>query len=280
MNSLPSEGSSSHRPARRLGRSLSRTTRLVLAGGVAAGAGFASITGIAAAATGPSTVLTSQTRSSAPAPTPPLPTGGGGAMGAGPMGGPGPLGGPGGRGTITAISGSTLTLRTFNGTETVDTSSSTIYTKEMASITFADLQVGDVVAVAGPPPVSPSSSGSAKVTPAPTSGTVDASRITVVEPTFVGRVTTDRGGLLTLVGRDGQLLTVDTTGSTAYYRGRQKVTSSVVIDGTVVVAEGTRTGVTSLDAVVVSVVPAPPAPGRAPAPHDPPVPPASSKSAS
>lgn len=255
---------------------------MVIVGGLAAGAAFAAVTGVAAAATGGSAATAPSGKASAPAAPPAHPDAPGGPIGGpGPSGMPGPPGGmglggpggPGGEGTITAINGSTLTLRTMNGSETVDTSSSTTYSKERLSIDFADLSIGDVVAVSG----SPARSGTSSAPPPPGTGTVDASRITVVEPTFVGRVVSDSGGVLTLVGPDGQLLSVHTSSSTRYYQGTQSTTSSAVSDGTHILAEGTQTGLTSLDADVVAVAPPPPAPGQAPAPpHPPSAPPASS----
>lgn len=180
------------------------------------------------------------------------------------------MGRPGG-GTITRIEGSTLVLRTMNGTETVDTSSSTVFDKELQTITLSRLQVGDVVRVATTPPStgSPAPSPSPSSPPPPGTGTVDATRVTVVEPSFTGRVTAVGDGSYTLVGPDGQLLTVSTTGSTRYYKGRSPTTSSAVSDGTRVIAVGPQTSLTHLDADLITVAPAPPAPGRAPSPPSP-----------
>jgi hypothetical protein len=285
----------SHLPALRTNKgrpTLSRGTRLVLIGGLVGGGAFAGVTGIAAAASGPSAPTSGATNASPTSQHPSAPRlrGGRGAPGTpgrlprglrpgfgplgGGLGGPGGgFGGPGGGGTITAISGSRLTLRTMNGTETVQVSSSTTYRREMQTIGFSDLAVGDVVHVAG----APVSSGSSSSPPEPGTGTVDATSVTVIEPHFVGRVISDAGGTLTLVGPDGQLLTVTTSGSTRYYRGASSTSSSIVSDGAHVVAEGSQTSLTHLDADVVALVPTPPAPGRVPAP---PVPPSSSSSSS
>ncbi len=256
---------------------------MVLIGGVAAGAGVAGVAGIAnAAPTSSSTPsasvpgagtsgATASGRSST-APSAPAPRGGpGGAKGH--RGGPGGAGG----GTITRISGSTLTLRTENGTETVDTSSSTTYAKEMQTVSFGSLEVGDVVHVAAAPATSgtsPSVSGSGSSglsTPAqPGTGTVSAARVTVVEPSLAGRVTSNSNGTFTLVGRDGQLLMVNTTSGTRYYNGTASTTSSAISDGTRVMAEGSQTGIASLNADVITVAPTPPTPGRAPGSVTPP----------
>lgn len=246
---------SSGKPAAwRRGRSASRTTRLVLIGGLAAGAGFAAVTGIASATSGSSTPSGATSPPGPPAP------------GRGPWMGPRvhpPGWGPGGGGTITAIHGTTLTLRTMNGTETVDTSSSTTYVKERQPLSFSDLRVGEVVHVATTPPSpggSPNSSAN-RVPPAePGTGTVTASRVAVVEPVFVGRVTAVTNGTYTLVGRDGRLLTVSTTGSTRYYRGTSRTTSSAISLGSHVLAEGPRDSLTHLTADVVSLAPSGPPP--------------------
>lgn len=254
---------------------LSRGTRLVLVGGLTAGVAFGAVTGIASAATGHSAGATSGAPGPATRPGPP-----GGPMG-GPGGPGGPLGGPGGGGTITGINGSTLTLRTLNGTETVETSSSTSYSKEMRTIGFSGLATGEVVHVMGSP-VSTGSSGSKSSTPQqPGTGTVEARRITVVEPTFSGRVLSNNNGTITVVGADGQLLTVGTTSSTRYYKGASKTTSSAVTDGARIVAEGTRSGLTTLGADVIIVAPARPAPASPPAGSaSPPKPPSPASAAS
>jgi hypothetical protein len=151
-------------------------------------------------------------------------------------------------GTITQISGSTLTLRTEQGTETVNTSSSTQYMKEHQSISFNDLKVGDVVHVVP-------DGGSAK--PAtPGTGTVSASRIVVVEPMLAGRVASIDGDTVNLVGRDGRELTVTLTGATKYYNGQQGADRSAVTVGSRIVAMGSQDSLTHLTASTVTVLPA------------------------
>ncbi|MGH9065795.1 MAG: hypothetical protein ACRDZQ_08885 [Acidimicrobiales bacterium] len=153
----------------------------------------------------------------------------------------------------------------MNGTEAVDTSSSTTYTKELQTISFSSLRVGEVVHVAGSPASTSSSSTSTSSTrPEPGTGTVDAARVTVVEPSFAGRVASASDGTYTLVGRDGQLLTVTTTGSTRYYDGTTRTSSSAISTGSHVMAMGPQDSLTHLSADVVVLAPAPPSPGRAP----------------
>jgi hypothetical protein len=169
-----------------------------------------------------------------------------------------------------------LTLRTENGTETVDTSSSTTYSKELQIIHFSDLRAGDVVAVAPLPPGGSSASGGTSSTPPqPGTGTVKAAAVTVIEPSITGRVTSSSNGTYSLVGPGGRLLTVTTTGSTRYYNSSMSGTSaSAISSGDHVVAEGTQSDLTHLTADVIAVMPTPPIP---PAP---PIPPGASPSRS
>ncbi len=149
-----------------------------------------------------------------------------------------------------------MTLRTENGTETVETSSATTYSQELRTVGLSDLHVGDVVHVVATP-VSTTGSASASTPPQPGTGTVRATEVTVVEPSFAGRVASSGNGRYTLVGRDGQLLTVTTTGSTRYYDGTSQAASSVVSVGSHVMAEGTQSSLTDLTAKVIAVGPAP-----------------------
>lgn len=178
------------------------------------------------------------------------------------MGSAGPAGGPGGGGTITRISGSSLTLRTMNGTQIVDTSSSTKFRKELRTITFSDLRVGEVVrAMAVPASSGSGTTGKPASTstrpPLPGTGTVDASRVTVIEPSFAGRVISVGSASITLVGPEGQLLGVSTTASTRYYKGTTKTSAAAVSDGEHVWASGPQDSLTHLNADVVVLAPVP-----------------------
>lgn len=166
------------------------------------------------------------------------------------FGGHGPGGG---NGTVTGISGSTLTLRTLRGTLTVDTTSSTTYSKEGKSIGFNDIKVDDVLQVrpvrlSGPatPPASP-----------PT--TVTAQSITVVVPMVFGRVDSISGPTIFVVTHDGQMAYVYTTPSTTYTSSGNAASFSDVKPGDYIVAQGTQTDVKHLtaDHVVISTTPGP-----------------------
>ncbi len=236
-----------------------------MVGGLAAGASFSAVTGISAATGTPD--ITTESGSTATAPA----VGMGGPHGhKGDPDGPGRKGGRGNGGTITGISGSTLTLRTENGTETVDPSSSTTYSKEMQMISFADLHVNDVVHVAATSPTA----STATTPPAPGTGTVSATAVTVVEPSFAGRVASVSNGAYGLVGRDGRLLTVKTTGSTRYENGTSQAAASAITVGSHVMAQGTQNDLTDLTADVITLRPTPGSP-----PAGAPTPPAASSSA-
>jgi hypothetical protein len=154
----------------------------------------------------------------------------------------------GGGGTITQISGSTLSLRTQQGTETVSTSGSTQYTKDRQSIAFSDLKVGDVVRVI------PDAASAKPATPG--TGTITASRIVVVEPMLAGRVAAIDGDTVSLVGRDGRELTVTLTDATRYFNGTQGADRAAVTVGSHIVAAGSQDGLTHLTASTVTVLPA------------------------
>ncbi len=245
MSTLPGSSESARH---RLGRALTGATRRVVAGSLVAGVAFAGVTGIAAASSSSSSSGPAASKGTvtppagAPAPPP--------GPGRGPGGPPGP-GGPGDVGTVTAMSGSRLTLRTIDGTQTVVEGSSTTYYELLEKVSSSDVSVGDVVAVTG----SPVSSSSKPASPG--TGALDAKTVTVVEPRFTGRVLSHSDGTLTLVGPDGQLLSVSVTSSTRYVAKGEKASSSAVSDGSQVTAEGTRTGITRLRAALVVVGPAP-----------------------
>jgi hypothetical protein len=148
-------------------------------------------------------------------------------------------------GTVTGISGSTLTLRTLAGTVTVTTSSSTKYSREGKQLTFSAIKVGEVVQVRG------SHGTAAKTATAP----IAATAITIEVPTIMGRVQSVSGNTVTLVTSDGQLEFVTTSGATAYqgFRGAS-ATSASVKAGIYIVAQGTETDLTHMTADGIQVL--------------------------
>ncbi len=238
----------------RSGRSVSRTAGFVVLAGLATGGAFAIGTGISSAAGGTATTpaATATPSTTTPSTGTDRPDRGWGGPGVGHRMGGGGFGrghGFGGRGgTITAVTATTLTLRTEQGTETVTTTPATSYARERVTVSRAQLNVGEVVRVDGTP------SGSAMS--APGTGSVTATRVEVVLPVLAGRVASISGSTYTLIGPDGQLLTVTSTGSTRYYNAGSASTAAAVKVGTRVAAEGTQDSVTHLVADVIAVAPA------------------------
>lgn len=153
----------------------------------------------------------------------------------------------GGTGTVTGISGGTITLRTLTGTLTVNTTSATTYSKEGQKIALGDIKVDDVLQVR---PVRPSGTSTPPATP-PTSITAQA--IDVVLPTFFGRVTSVSGPTIFIVTHDGQQAFVFTTSSTKYTLNRASASFSDVKAGDFITASGTQTDLKHLTADQVSI---------------------------
>ncbi len=148
-------------------------------------------------------------------------------------------------GTVTKVSGSTLTLRTLAGTLTVTTSSSTKYSREDQQVAFGAIKVGDVVAVRG------SRSGTSKTATSP----IAASAITIEVPSVSGRVQSVSGNTITLVTGDGQLEYVTTSGATSYHAARGASASSASVKaGVYIEAQGAQTNLTHLEADTIEVV--------------------------
>ncbi|MGA7989082.1 MAG: DUF5666 domain-containing protein [Candidatus Dormiibacterota bacterium] len=148
-------------------------------------------------------------------------------------------------GTVTQISGSTLTIRTLAGTVTVTTNSSTKFSREGKQLSFSAIKVGEVVAVRG------SRSGTTKTASSP----IAATAITIEVPTIMGRVQSVSGATITLVTSDGQLEYVTTSGATVYqgFRGAT-ATSASVKAGVFVVAQGAETDLTHMTADGIQVL--------------------------
>lgn len=153
----------------------------------------------------------------------------------------------GGTGTVTGISNGTITLRTLTGTLTVNTTDSTTYTKEGKSIHIGDIKDGDVLAVRSQ---RPSGTQSPSATP-PT--TVTATAITVVQPTFFGRVTSISGPTIFIVARDGQEEYVFTTNATTYTSSGSAAKFTDVKTGDYISAQGTQSDLKHLTADTVTI---------------------------
>jgi len=148
-------------------------------------------------------------------------------------------------GTVTKISGSTLTLRTLAGSVTVTTSSSTTYSREDAKVKLSAITVGDVVAVRG------KRTGTSPTATSP----IAATAITIQVPSTSGRVQSVSGDKVTLVTADGQLETVTVSSSTAYHGVRGATASlSSIKAGVYITAQGTQVSLTTFSADDVQVL--------------------------
>jgi hypothetical protein len=126
--------------------------------------------------------------------------------------------------TITAINGSSLSLRTDDGwTRTIAVTSSTTITRAGATIGVSDLKVGDSIAFRQT---------------RQSDGTYAVNSITVVLPTVAGTVTSVTGNTLTVTTRDGTAWTITLTSSTSYTLDRAAGQKSDLATGRFVVVEG------------------------------------------
>ena len=144
--------------------------------------------------------------------------------------------------TITAISGSNLSLKTADGwTRTIAVTSDTTFEKAGETIALADLEVGDQVHF--------------KQTKQD-DGTYTIDAVVVVLPHIGGQVTAISGSTITVEQRDGTSATIKVTSDTTYRVGDD--TSAALSDiavGDFVVGEGTENSDGSLTAARVVSLP-------------------------
>jgi len=151
-------------------------------------------------------------------------------------------GGPGlGRGfggiSITAISGSSISLATADGwTRTITVDSGTTYTKAGATIALGDLKVGDSI-------------GFRQTHETTGSWTIDS--VAVIQPHLGGEVTAIDGSTITVKQRDGTSGTIKVTGSTTYNVAGAAAKLADVKVGMFLVAEGTKNADGSITASTV-----------------------------
>ncbi len=157
--------------------------------------------------------------------------GGPGGQGVGP-GGPGGIAGRGfaGRGfgevSVTAVSGSSVSLATDDGwTRTIAVTSATTITKGGAAATLADLAVGDAIHFRE----TRNADGSYAIT-----------AIEIVQPQVAGTVTAVGSDTITITLRDGTSRTIRTTGSTAYHLEQADGKRADVTVGSTIVATGEK----------------------------------------
>lgn len=139
--------------------------------------------------------------------------------------------------TITAISGSSISLATDDGwTRTITVDSGTTYSKAGADIALGDLAVGDMIGFRQTQE---------------TDGTWTIDSIQVVLPRVGGEVTAVDGSTITLKQRDGASVTVTiASGATITVNGTAATAADIKV-GMVLLAEGTKNNDGSLDATRV-----------------------------
>ena len=156
--------------------------------------------------------------------------------------GPGGKGGHriGGRISVTAITGSQLSLRTDSGwSRTIDASGATI-TRDGAAITLADLQVGDQIAFRETRQAD---------------GTSIVTAIAVLAPTVTGTISAVDASSVTVRLPDGTTRTIQTTAATTYQLNRAAATRADLVVGHVIHAAGAVSGST-FTATAIQIAPA------------------------
>lgn len=128
----------------------------------------------------------------------------------------------GARGTVTAISESSITVKALDGTETTYAiDGSATFAKERSSATAADVTVGSTVMVI-----------------ASSSSATTAATIVIDLPHLAGTVTAVDGSTITVADQEGFWRTISTSGSTTYTTNGSAGSSADVVVGKVIMAEG------------------------------------------
>lgn len=136
--------------------------------------------------------------------------------------------------TITAISGSSISLETADGwTRTITADSGTTYSKSGTTIALGDLKVGDEIGFRQT---------------RESNGTYTIDSIAVILPHLGGEVTAVDGSTITVKQRDGTTATIEVTGSTTYTVAGADAKLADVKVGMFLVAEGTKNADGSLTA--------------------------------
>jgi hypothetical protein len=140
--------------------------------------------------------------------------------------------------TITAISGSTISLETVDGwTRTITVTGDTQLSKDGDEIAVSDLEVGDKIAFRQT---------------VDDSGTYTVTAIAVISPSVFGQVTAVDGDSISLSQRDGSSVTVHVDGSTTFtISGETGKSVSDIEVGMIVAASGEQNDDGSLDAARV-----------------------------
>jgi hypothetical protein len=141
--------------------------------------------------------------------------------------------------TVTAISGSSISLATSDGwTRTVTVTDAMDLTKGGQPIELSDIAVGDEIRL---------------LQERADDGTVTVTGIAVVVPKVAGEVSDLSSTGFKVTGRDGAVWTITLTGETVYRYGAADGTLADVANGDTVLVLGTSTGDNALTATTVAV---------------------------
>ncbi len=149
-------------------------------------------------------------------------------------------------GVVTKVSGSTITLSSFNSTSrTVTVSGSTTYTRAGQAASLSDISTGTAIEAEGTTAAD---------------GSLSALRVVIETPRLLGQVTAVSGSTITIssASRSGTSTeTVTTTESTTYFdTAGTAVKPSTIAKGTYIVAEGTLSADgKSMTALRITVMP-------------------------
>lgn len=155
----------------------------------------------------------------------------------------GPLGrrgyGPGGVLTVTAINGQKISAKQANGsTVTIETTSSTVYTRAGQKVSASDIKTGETIHVRG----THNSNGS-----------ISATNIDIVLPGYAGTISAINGDTITVKDPRGNTHTIKVNSSTSFLNGQQKITLSSLKVGENIHAVGSLNSDSSLTATTVSL---------------------------
>jgi hypothetical protein len=141
--------------------------------------------------------------------------------------------------TVTAVNGSTVSLKTDDGwTRTITVSSDTKVTKGGEPAAASDIVVGDSVRIAQKKNAD---------------GTFTVTGVAIVLPRVAGTVTAVDATTITITGRNGVQQTIHTNGSTAYHAGGSDGTRADVTVGANIAAVGEQAADGSITATSVTV---------------------------
>ncbi len=145
---------------------------------------------------------------------------------------------PGYRGQVTAVSGSTITVKDRNGTTyTIKTTSSTSFEMAGQSASLSDVKTGEQMSAEGT---------------LNSDNSLNAETVQIELPGYRGQVTAVSGSTITVQDHGGTH-TIQTTSSTKFTRGGQSASLSDVKTGDQIDAEGTLNSDGSLAAQVVQI---------------------------